>query len=63
MKSSSQIEQAVKQIPPQPHFRFVFRPATSSKVQVSKLHKRKHQITSLFMDMKHKESELATYFL
>ncbi|KFK40294.1 hypothetical protein AALP_AA3G356500 [Arabis alpina] len=36
-----------------------YQPATSSKVQVSKLHKRKHQITSLFMDMKHKESELS----
>ncbi|CAL9223603.1 unnamed protein product [Arabidopsis halleri] len=36
-----------------------YQPATSSsKGKVSKLHKRKHQITALFMDMKHKESEL-----
>ncbi|KAJ4888963.1 hypothetical protein Rs2_28711 [Raphanus sativus] len=33
--------------------------SSSSKGKVSKLHKRKHQITALFMDMKHKESELA----
>ena len=33
--------------------------SSSSKVKVSKLHKRKHQITALFMDMKHKETELA----
>ncbi|WZZ85778.1 hypothetical protein YC2023_114357 [Brassica napus] len=37
-----------------------FKPeSSSSKVKVSKLHKRKHQITALFMDMKHKETELA----
>ncbi|CAH2051263.1 unnamed protein product [Thlaspi arvense] len=37
-----------------------YQPASSSaKGKVSKLHKRKHQITSLFMDMKHKETELA----
>uniref|UniRef100_A0A1J3HDF6 Proline-rich protein PRCC n=1 Tax=Noccaea caerulescens TaxID=107243 RepID=A0A1J3HDF6_NOCCA len=37
-----------------------YQPASSStKGKVSKLHKRKHQITSLFMDMKQKESELA----
>ncbi|XP_010467875.1 PREDICTED: uncharacterized serine-rich protein C215.13-like [Camelina sativa] len=36
-----------------------YQPATSSsKGKVSKLHKRKHQITALFMDMKHKETEL-----
>ncbi|KAL1218371.1 hypothetical protein V5N11_028079 [Cardamine amara subsp. amara] len=33
--------------------------SSSSKGKVSKLHKRKHQITALFMDMKHKETELA----
>ncbi|KAJ0254226.1 hypothetical protein HA466_0107620 [Hirschfeldia incana] len=33
--------------------------SSSSKGKVSKLHKRKHQITALFMDMKHKESELS----
>ncbi|ESQ50529.1 hypothetical protein EUTSA_v10022749mg [Eutrema salsugineum] len=37
-----------------------YQPASSSsKGKVSKLHKRKHQITALFMDMKHKETELA----
>ncbi|XP_006296714.2 uncharacterized protein LOC17893386 [Capsella rubella] len=36
-----------------------YQPETSSsKGKVSKLHKRKHQITALFMDMKHKETEL-----
>ena len=41
-------------------FTFVLQPeSSSSKGKVSKLHKRKHQITALFMDMKHKESELA----
>ncbi|XP_023002268.1 ubiquitin carboxyl-terminal hydrolase 36 [Cucurbita maxima] len=36
-----------------------YQPASSTKGKPSKLHKRKHQITSLFYDMKQKETELA----
>lgn len=36
-----------------------YQPAASTKGKPSKLHKRKHQITSLYYDMKQKEMELA----
>lgn len=38
---------------------FLLQPVSSAKGKPSKLHKRKHQIGSLYFDMKQKEMELA----